>query len=399
MPDWNAYVRERLHLQGVRPECEQNVIDDLAGQFEEAYRDAIASGLSDAEATTAAMAHVTDWRELARQIAKSRRLAAPVIDRLSIRAGDAAVEGRPRGWFLAELALTLRVAARLRRHPGYVAMSTFVLAVSVGINLLVFTVVNALWIRPLPFPDPERVVTILNELPHGSVDSPRFRIFEGGAAGQVETTEYNAGLRPQIEIGGQVPEILGVTSGYFRVTAEPGKSSAIVSNFVIRTENPEMVAGMVRRTIKGEVVRVATGREAVARDIGRQRLGAWFFSGFGLAALLLGVGGAFGLVAYLAESRRREFGIRLALGADMSHLLRRGLTAALAPVSTGVAAGLIIAGIVSQVFEAYLVGISALDAVAYLLVAVTMLGCTTIAALAAAWRLRRTNPSDALRAT
>jgi len=51
------------------PECEQNVIDDLAGQFEEAYRDAIASGLSDTEATTAAMAHVTDWRELARQIA------------------------------------------------------------------------------------------------------------------------------------------------------------------------------------------------------------------------------------------------------------------------------------------------------------------------------------------
>jgi ABC-type antimicrobial peptide transport system permease subunit len=160
-----------------------------------------------------------------------------------------------------------------------------------------------------------------------------------------------------------------------------------------------MVAGMVRRTIKGEVVGVATGREVIARDIGRQRLGAWFFSGFGLATLLLGVGGAFGLVAYLAESRRREFGIRLALGADMSHLVRRGLAAALAPVSAGVAAGLILAGIMSQVFEAFLVGISALDAVTYLLVAVLMLSCTTIAALAAAWRLRRTNPCDALRAT
>ncbi len=39
-------------------------------------------------------------------------------------------------------------------------MSTFVLAVAVGVNLLVFTIVNALWIRPLPFPDPERVVTV-----------------------------------------------------------------------------------------------------------------------------------------------------------------------------------------------------------------------------------------------
>jgi ABC-type antimicrobial peptide transport system permease subunit len=160
-----------------------------------------------------------------------------------------------------------------------------------------------------------------------------------------------------------------------------------------------MVVGMVRRTIKGEVVRVTTGREVVARDIGRQRLGAWFFSGFGLAALLLGVGGAFGLVAYLAESRRREFGIRLALGADVSHLVRRGMAAALAPVSTGVAAGLVLAALVSRVFKAFLVGISALDPVSYLLVALTMLSCTTIAALVAAYRLRRTNPSDALRVT
>lgn len=182
------------------------------------------------------------------------------------------------------------------------------------------------------------------------------------------------------------------------VTAEPYRPVLPVSNLVIRTDHPEMVAGIVRQTIKGEVVQVATGREGIARDIGRQRLGARFFSGFGLAALLLGIGGAFGLVAYLAESRRREFGIRLALGANMTHLVRRGLAAALKPVSAGVAAGLLFAGIVSRVFEAFLVGISPLDAITYLLVTVTMLSCATIAALAASWRLRRTNPSDALRA-
>lgn len=50
-----------------------------------------------------------------------------------------------------------------RNHPGYVLIATFVLAVSIGVNLLVFTVVNALWIRPLPFREPDRVVTILPE--------------------------------------------------------------------------------------------------------------------------------------------------------------------------------------------------------------------------------------------
>jgi ABC-type antimicrobial peptide transport system permease subunit len=83
----------------------------------------------------------------------------------------------------------------------------------------------------------------------------------------------------------------------------------------------------------------------------------------------------------------------------MRHLVRTGLAAALVPVSAGVAAGLVLAGGVSRLFTSLLAGISALDPATYLLVAATMLGCATLAALAAAWRLRRTSPSDALRAT
>lgn len=182
------------------------------------------------------------------------------------------------------------------------------------------------------------------------------------------------------------------------VTAGNGMSG-IVSDFVLRTENPALVAGEVQRAIEAQLVRVTTGREVVARDISRQRLGAWFFSGFGVAALLLGVGGAFGLVAYLAESRRREFGVRLALGATVHDLVRHALAAALTPVAAGIAAGLALGALGSQVFSALLVGVGAIDVITYAAVAVAMLGCAAIAALAAAWRLRRTNPSDALRAS
>jgi ABC-type antimicrobial peptide transport system permease subunit len=83
----------------------------------------------------------------------------------------------------------------------------------------------------------------------------------------------------------------------------------------------------------------------------------------------------------------------------MRHLVRTGLAAALVPVSAGVAAGLMLAGGVSQLFTSLLAGVSALDPATYLLVAATMLGCAAAAALSAAWRLRRTRPSDALRAT
>jgi predicted permease len=182
------------------------------------------------------------------------------------------------------------------------------------------------------------------------------------------------------------------------ITAQPNLSG-VTSFFVVRTEQPSTIAASISRAIKAQVVTATTGREVIARDIGRQRLGAWFFSGFGLAALILGIGGAFGLVAYLAESQRKEFGVRLALGATMAHVVRRGLAAALVPVFAGVASGLFLAAVVSRLFTSLLAGIGALDTVTYISVAAMTLGCTTIAALAASWRLRRTSPADALRAS
>lgn len=116
--------------------------------------------------------------------------------------------------------LWIGVRSLLRSHPGYLAMSTFVLAVAVGVNLLVFTIVNALWTRPLPFPEPEQVVTI-TESAWVRLSGPQLQIFDGGIAGQVITTETNAGLRPQIDIGGRVPETLGVTSAYFQMLRLP----------------------------------------------------------------------------------------------------------------------------------------------------------------------------------
>lgn len=174
--------------------------------------------------------------------------------------------------------------------------------------------------------------------------------------------------------------------------------------FILRTQHPEAIRDTVRRTILSAMpevtwVRVATGRELLERDLGRQRLGAWFFSGFGLVALLLAIGGVFGLVAYLAESRRREFGIRVAMGAGSSDIVRHALAAALKPVSAGVAAGLIVAAWLSRYFAALLVGVSALAPWTYLWVTGIMLGCSVVAATIAAWRLTRITTADALRST
>jgi ABC-type antimicrobial peptide transport system permease subunit len=117
-----------------------------------------------------------------------------------------------------------------------------------------------------------------------------------------------------------------------------------------------------------------------------------------MVALVLGAGGVFGLVAYLAESRRREFGVRLTLGATPSDLLWRSVAAGLGPVSIGAAAGLVLAALVTRVFVAWLPGLSTLDVPTYTSVAVLMIGSATAAGFAGGWRLRRIAPADALKA-
>lgn len=180
------------------------------------------------------------------------------------------------------------------------------------------------------------------------------------------------------------------------VTAR-GDSDFRQSSLVLQTDAPGAVVAAVRSQLSGRVVRVSTGREIVGRDIARQRLGAWAFSGFGIVALLLGISGVFALVAHLAESRRREFGVRMALGATLSDVVRKAVTAAMGPVAAGVAAGLILGVVVSTVFRSLLVGIDYMDPGTYAGVGLVMLIPAALAALSAAWRLRRLTPSDALR--
>lgn len=177
----------------------------------------------------------------------------------------------------------------------------------------------------------------------------------------------------------------------------------IEPQFVVRTAHAAPPVESLFKALKAAApdaprVTITTGRDMVARDLGRQRLGAWFFSGFGLVALVLGAGGVFGLVAYLAESRRREFGVRLTLGATDRDLVFRGLAAGLTPVATGIVIGLLAAALVARLSVSVLPGLSALDSPTYAAVTLLMLACAAASGLSAAWRLRRVSPAEALRA-
>lgn len=171
----------------------------------------------------------------------------------------------------------------------------------------------------------------------------------------------------------------------------------------LRSDNPAAALDPVRQTIASVFpdapsIDIATGREIIRRDLARERIGAWFFSGLGVIAFGLGVGSVFGLVGYLAESRRREFGIRMALGATPVEMLRRATRAGLVPVVIGTGLGLIASAWLTRYAASLIYGISRLDPVTYGGVSVVMIGAAAIAGLLAAWRIRRIAPVEALRA-
>jgi hypothetical protein len=73
MPDWSAFVRERLQSLNLAPKEVEEVVTELAGQFEDIYEEQISRGFSESEAERAALNEVVRWRRLARNIQRVKQ--------------------------------------------------------------------------------------------------------------------------------------------------------------------------------------------------------------------------------------------------------------------------------------------------------------------------------------
>ena len=128
------------------------------------------------------------------------------------------------------------------------------------------------------------------------------------------------------------------------------------------------------------------------------RFTAGLIATFALMAVLLGVVGLYGVVAYAVSQETREFGVRIALGATPGaisrHVLGRGVRLAL----LGIAAGMAGAFAMTKLIQAELFGISAVDPFAYVLAVLALLVLTVVASYAPARRAARIDPLLALRA-
>jgi predicted permease len=119
--------------------------------------------------------------------------------------------------------------------------------------------------------------------------------------------------------------------------------------------------------------------------------------GLGLVGLVLALTGVYGMVAFTAAARRREMGIRMALGAAPEGTARLVLRSALGLVAVGAAAGLVISAALAPLLSSFLMGISPLDPLTMSLVLAVMLAAGGTAAYFPARRVAAIDPAEALR--
>ncbi len=178
---------------------------------------------------------------------------------------------------------------------------------------------------------------------------------------------------------------------YMVVRPKAGRAEALtaaVRAAISRVDTEQLVSVRDIRTL-GDIEWTATSRH---------RFRAVLVMAFAALALVLAMVGVFGILAYSVQQQVRDFGVRRALGATTSDILRLITRNAARVVLTGALIGLIAAALGGRVIEKMLFGVRPLDVPTFTGVTLVILATAAVAIAGPAWRATRIDPAKALRA-
>lgn len=152
LPEWKPEIRRRLARLTLEPTRESSIVEELAQHLDEIYAELLASGATPAEAARLTRVQLRGSATLARELRRAARQVNP----------EPIVLGTNRRRnMIADLWQDLRYAARtLGKNPGFTLVVVVTLALGIGLNTAVYSVVDAVLFRPLPFAEPDRLVEI-----------------------------------------------------------------------------------------------------------------------------------------------------------------------------------------------------------------------------------------------
>jgi predicted permease len=245
-------------------------------------------------------------------------------------------------------------------------------------------VVNAFAARKY-WPDQEPIGKYITNV------GPRNQTFElVGVVDNIAPAELGGRLRPLI--------YLPIAQAYLMFPFQPD------INLLARTSgDPRTLVPLIRTSVARinpylPVFRIRTMRDQVMLMQGEQRFLARVLLLFAALATSLCAAGIYGVVSFTTAASRREFGIRMALGAQTRSVLWMVLRRGMVLTSLGLIIGLTTAAGLSRLVTSYLYGVSPTDSLTFLLVALLALSVTSAACYFPARRATRVDPLQALRA-
>jgi predicted permease len=172
---------------------------------------------------------------------------------------------------------------------------------------------------------------------------------------------------------------------------------------VVRTATDAVDVAPVLRAEVGAVdpnvpiYNLRTMESALSESLARARLATVALGAFSIIALMLAAVGVYGVLAYSVTQRTREFGVRMAVGADQGTLARLVLTQGTRLVAVGLAMGAAVALAVSRLMEGLVFEVGTRDPLSFIGAAVVLGAVALLASYLPARRAARVDPMEALR--